>query len=406
LDRKYGKWKGYKLKKETYSFFIAKSLDLLTPRGELCFISSDTFLTISTMSGLRRKLFDLCSNTVTSLSSFSEETSYPMVILYSIKCGTTNSITVDGRKLSGADIGLTDNFSWKIDDELIKYFYGDKLSKYIVCTSGMTVGKNELFVRELDKDGSFIEPYSFAFYEKAITLEEEISKARLGIVSPNKRAQINELERKGTTYRALSVTQLEEPLSLQYPHEDYLPYNKANSSIIYSKPSHVIYWKDDGDAVLTFKKTGNWYLNGVGGQKFFKREGLTWALISSHINIKYLPSGYILDSGAPCAFLREGVDHEELWFIFAWLLTDLATEILKTTINHTMNIQGKDVERLPYPWWVDAKCKRKAIRLTRNCVERAINGEIPPRHSPELKKINSLFQMTDTSDYSTTRPAK
>jgi hypothetical protein len=153
----------------------------------------------------------------------------------------------------------------------------------------------------------------------------------------------------------------------------------------------VIYWKDDGDAVMTYKKTGNWYLNGVGGGKHFKREGLTWQLISSRINMKYLPPGYILDSGAPCAFLRSGIPKEELWFILGWTLTETATKILKTVINHTKNIQSKDIERLPYPWWVSQSAKKRIISLVRSCVKNAQKGTVYTRNSEEYCLLNELF---------------
>ena len=106
--------------------------------------------------------------------------------------------------------------------------------------------------------------------------------------------------------------------------------------------------------MYTFKKTGNWYLHGVGGMKYFGREGITWALIAQRLCMRYLPAGYILDSGAPCAFLRPGVEHDELFFILGWSLTDLCNTILKEVLNHTRNIQSKDFERLPYPVWVSA----------------------------------------------------
>ena len=98
------------------------------------------------------------------------------------------------------------------------------------------------------------------------------------------------------------------------------------------------------------KKNGNWYLNGTGGKKYFFCEGITWNLISSRLHLRYLPSGYVLDNGAPCALLNPCVDKDEMFFILAWGLSDLCNKILKTTINHTKNIQSKDFERLPYPF--------------------------------------------------------
>lgn len=200
------------------------------------------------------------------------------------------------------------------------------------------------------------------------------------------------MESSGDTRRNLRVVDLPNgPEEILLPHSDYRFYNKSQSGIVYQPPSHAIFWKDDGDAVLTFKKNGNWYLHGVGGRPFFGREGITWQLVSSRLNMRYLPSGFILDSGAPCAFLRDGVAEEELYFILAWTLTDLASAILKSVINHTRNIQSKDVERLPYPFWVTPKDKKKAIALMKSLVENAVAGKTYTRSSEDVKKLDGIF---------------
>jgi hypothetical protein len=403
VDQLYGEWKGNNLKKETYSFFIAKSLDLLKRNGILCFISSDTFLTINTMVGLRKRLADQTTPVVKHLESFSDETQYGMVVLTATKTGCAEVVTIGGTSMPVEKIMLTDNFSWKLDDEFCKYFEGEKLADYIVCSSGMTVGKNEYFIRKLQPDGRFYEPYEFVFFDDPITLEKEIAKARLGRISPKKKEKILLQERNGEAKRNVCVVKRDVPMKLHFPHPDYKLYNKSNGKIVYAPPTHVVYWKDGGDAVMTFRKNGNWYLHGVGGQKFFGREGLTWQLISSRLNMKYLPEGYILDSGAPCAFLRDGIEPDELYFIFAWTLTPLATKILKRVINHTINIQGKDVERLPYPWWVNTTTKQHIIAIMKNMLVEAQSGRTFSPESKEIAELETLFAMDGTEVYHKTK---
>ena len=77
LDRRYGWRNGLKIKKETYSFFIVKSLELLKPGGRITFICSDTFLTISTMRGLRRLLMNEGQPAIELLDGFFDETNAP-----------------------------------------------------------------------------------------------------------------------------------------------------------------------------------------------------------------------------------------------------------------------------------------------------------------------------------------
>ena len=390
LDRLYGFWDGHKLKKETYSFFIARSLEWLAEGGTLNFIASDTMLTIKTMSGLRRKLMDYGACAVESLPSFSDETNQPTLVLHAVRGPRSEEVNVDGRRLKRDVIDLTGNFSWQVHDEMEQYFRGPTLGDFVVATSGMTIGRNELFLRQLD-GGSVTEPYEFEFYEDPITLDRELERARLHKLSPKLRDRFSEQERQGATRRNLRAVPLTEPRKVQLPHDHYRFYNKATSAIVYEPPRWVVFWRDEGDAVLTFKRNGPWYLHGVGGQKYFGREGLTWQLISPRLNMRYLPAGYILDSGAPCLFLRRGVPHEELWFVLGWSLTSEATRVLKTVINHTRNIQSKDVERLPYPHWVTPETKAEIIALVERMVADAQAGSVFDRQSPELRKLDGMF---------------
>ena len=391
LDRLYGRWDGLKLKKETYSFFTARSLDWLVDGGVLAFIISDTMLTIKTMAGLRKRLMDTTSPVVFQLDEFSEETSQPTLVLTATKTvGGSGQVVRNGRVISRELVELTGNLSWSIDPDLAHYFKGPTLGDFIVCTSGMTIGNNELFVREVE-NGVVLEPYDFEFVDEPITLDRELERARLNKISPRQRAKIKELESQGATRRNVVAVVRPEVKTISLPHPDYRFYNKADAAIVYGPPKWAVYWRDNGDAVITFKKNGKWYLHGVGGKPYFEREGLTWHLVASRLKMRYLPSGYIFDSGAPCAFLRDGVDEDELWFILGWCLTDEATRILKTVINHTRNIQSKDVERLPYPWWVDNQRKLTAIKVTKALVEDAMTGRRFDHRDPEILDLAKLY---------------
>lgn len=377
LEKRYGVRAGIKIKKETYSFFMIKSVENLTDDGKLIFISSDTFLTIKTMTGLRKFLYENGSNDIEHLTYFSDETAYPMVVLTHHKGNNQTYITLDGLQIDYENMLHTDNFSWYIPEKYVKYFKCKKLSKYITGTSGMTIGKNEYFVRKITNN-TIEEPYNFIFFDDPITLEKEIAKARLNKIGNKKIEEIKEQEKQGVTRRNVSIELKDVPEVITLPNDDYCLYNKSTNSILYSKPDSMIFWKDDGDACITFKKNGNWYLHGVGGMPFFKREGIAWQLISSSIKARYLPTGYILDSGSPMAVLNDDVDKKELLFILGWLLTDMATELLKNVINHTKNIQSKDIEKLPYPDWVSEEDKKTAIKyISDNIKKLYVNDNLP-----------------------------
>lgn len=253
----------------------------------------------------------------------------------------------------------------------------------------MTIGRNEYFVRKIEPDGRVVEPYKFEFFDRPITVDDERGRARLNHLSSKMLERIKRQEAENATRRAVRPILLKSPRRVRLPSPDYLPYNKASSQRIYAAPSHVVYWRDDGDAVLTFKRDGPWYLHGVGGKPFFKRAGITWQLVAPRINARYLPEGYILDSGAPCAFVRDGVDARELFVILAWLQTELATRLLKRVINHTRNIQGKDIERLPYPYWTPMAARYRAAELVERQIEALMAGA--PREPSLDQELNALF---------------
>src|SRR3989344_2789380 len=365
LDSIYGIRGGEKIKKETYAFFIVKCMDILKKGGRLMFICSDTFLTINTMRGLRAHLMNHGDVFLKRISEFSEETKHPMVILDYAHQGGPGSLQVDNLSLSHESVRRTANLSFGLKPAFNKYFTGPRMGDYFVATSGMTTGKNEYFVREI-KDNLIEEFYKFSFLERPIRLVEERNKARLGKLSDKTIFKIKQQEMFGETRRIINLKKLAVPKKVKLPDSRYKFYNKAVNSIIYSPPRFVIYWENNGEAVLTYKKSGNWYLRGVGGQPYFMREGITWQLIASRMRMRYLPSGYILDSGAPCVFPREHTPRDELFFALGWALTSQCNKILKEVINHTKNIQGKDFERLPYPFWVTPFNKELIISLVKS----------------------------------------
>ncbi len=390
LDRKYGVRKGRKIKKETYSFFIVKSLDLLAPKGRLRFICSDSLLTINTMRGLRALLMEEGLVQLTSLSEFSGETSYGMLVLDVARAEKSGTVVLDGRTLAREAILATPNLSWRVSDETRAYFEGPLLGSLVVATSGMTIGRNEWFLKEI-REGSIEEWYEYEFREEPVTVERERTLARLGKIPSRRLLELRRLESTGRTERTVHAIRRSAPRSVHLPHSDYRYYNKACCCPVYAAPTTAVYWRNDGESVLTFKKTGPWYLRGVGGQAYFGREGLTWALVASRLWARYLPRGYVLDSGSPCAFLKDGVPREELYLVLAWSLSNTCNRLLKEVLNHTQNIQSKDFERLPYPSWVSTGDRHRIAGAMMGLVERARGGERVDLGHPELRSLVEEF---------------
>ena len=246
LDAIFGMRNGRKIKKETYAFFLVKSIDLLKPGGQLVFVCSDTILTIATMTGLRSWLQNTCAVQITEVPGTFADTNQAMILLTLTKQAVTpRHITIFGARRSLAEIETTPNISWRVNEDLAKYFTGMTVGDKMVATSGMTIGNNELFLRPINEQ-RIEEPYEFSFADRRITTAREISRARLGKLSPRRLRAVQELEARGATEKVISWTPRTAPSTIALPHEDYRFYNKASSRILYSDPTWAIFWRDDG----------------------------------------------------------------------------------------------------------------------------------------------------------------
>ena len=117
LESQYGWRGGLRIKKESYSYFIVKALDLIRSGGNIVFICSDTFLTIPTMRGLRKALMNEGACEVLRLKEFSPETTYPMVVLRFAKGAPSSTVEVEHRSVPREAIEATANLSWKAGGE-------------------------------------------------------------------------------------------------------------------------------------------------------------------------------------------------------------------------------------------------------------------------------------------------
>ena len=206
LDHRLGIRLGKKIKKETYSFFIVACVDLLRPGGRLVFVCSDTLMTIPTMTGLRHLLMERGDVEIHDIDSFSEETDYPTLVLDFTKQGRPGRVSRNSERIDDNAIRITPNLSWGITKDLSLLFSGGPLLRDLfVASSGMTTGKNELFVREIDGDGNIMEPYQFEFYDAPVTLDYELERARLGKLSERRIRALRAAQEAGETERRLRV---------------------------------------------------------------------------------------------------------------------------------------------------------------------------------------------------------
>ena len=330
LERRYGTRNGFKIKKESYAFFIVRSLELLAPGGTLLFICSDTILSIRTMEGLRRFAEAQGKVEIHPLPGDFSGTLQKMILLrVTRKPAPAPAVTIFGHAVRRTMLDAVPNHSWLVQPELARYFGGETLGDYMEATAGMTTGNNELFLREIRSDGTIREPYEFVMRTRPVTLQDALKNARNGKLGKAATEKLLAAEAAGKTVPDVTVSRRSEEAVITLPSPDYAYYNKADNCLLAAPPKYVIFWRDNGNYVYTYKKNGPWYLHGVGGRRFFGRPGITWPMIGNRIKARMMPPGYIFDCGAPAAFLRPGIQEDTMYFILGWCLTELCNALLK-----------------------------------------------------------------------------
>src|SRR5206468_1182221 len=98
-----------------------------------------------------------------------------------------------------------------------------------------------------------------------------------------------------------------------------------------------------------------------------------------------------------CAFTLDGVQRSEIFFTIGWLLSPLAKQVLKTVINHTRNIQSKDFERMPYPWWVPESTKARATQRVERMIAEVKAGRRWQWKDPEVMDLAAMYQFDEKS---------
>jgi len=355
IDKKFDKRYWLKIKKESYSYFIVNSVELLKDNWILSFITSDTFLTLWTFKGLRNFLIKEGKIVEVGLSPknlFKPFTTYPTASFLFVKNQKNDYLSmkkinkkedylkiekITEKVISIEDILSFDNMPlyYNAFDYIQDFKWKKKLWEVIKTVGGLTTWNNKLFIEQYDP--GIHKPFiwkSYAFYNKS------------------------------------------------------LPWIRW-----FSEPKYVIKWTNNWEEIRKYKKEiWKWYLKWMWGEKYYFKEWIQINLIGSKINARYTPKDmYVFDAWSPMIVLRKNMskteDTDELLFIMAYLNSNKASILLKNVINHTRNIQPKNIEALPYPEITEAN-KNKIITLTKEILDNYTDKDFLGKKTNE---INTLF---------------
>lgn len=299
--------KNYKIgNNDLYSTFIIRCMEFLDKNGFVGMITQESFMFIKSYEKLRNHILT---------NSF---------IYKFAHLGTRAFDDISGERVSTTMFILKNTKEIKNDSLFIKLDeYKNSLSKYHELNNKKNwFTLNQTFFQKLEGN-------PFLYYlpdeiknilENNPTFMEIFGQAKTGINTGNNDYFVKFWwEIKGNSER------------------NFVPYAKGGGSEkFYGALKTVVDWRPD--KMKEYKGVA------LRNRQFFYKEGLTFSGIGSKgFGIRYLPEGYIFDSGGSFINIYDGVDK---FFVLGILASDFS-EYLLNLFNPTINFKNNDIHRLP-----------------------------------------------------------
>ncbi len=326
LRRIYGKINAH----ETYAMFIVNSIWRLKEGGKLGFITSDSFLTLSTHRRLRKFILRNCIiNEILlapkNLFSKQKVSTSPVIIILT-KCSgqknknirENNIIKVITRINSEDDYpapkivneikqlkynSLPFNiFFIDVEEQVIKLFEeAPRLEVYIQGFIGMHTHNNKKFIAAVN----------------GTKLAEKFNKRNTNISDLNRR------------YKIINKEYLES--------EDWKPYLKQGGADQYFRPiMEALDWNESSRRNYDIPKNVP-----------FEEEGIVISGVSSRLAARYMPKGCYWDSNKAIGFIIKDRSIS-ISYILGLLNSSLYNYFAKGIINNTSSIQITGIHALPF----------------------------------------------------------
>ncbi len=326
LRKIYGKVNAH----ETYSMFILNSIWRLKEGGKLGFITSDSFLTLSTHQKLRRFILNNCEINEILLAPkdlFSNQnvSTSPVIIILTKCTGRKNKRIREKNKMKIIP---------RVNSE------DDYLSLGIV---------NEI---EQEKYNTFpfnifyndVEEEVIELFEKSPKLEEYL-KGFIGMHTHNNRNYIGAVE--GTelaeifTKRNRSILDPDQEYRIvsrkDLGSDHWKPYLKRGGAEQYYRPIiEALNWRKESKEVYDIPKNVP-----------FEEEGLVISGVSSRLAARYMPRGCYWDSNKAIGFIIKNKSIS-IHYMLGLLNSSLYNYFAKGIINNTNSIQISGIHALPF----------------------------------------------------------
>ncbi len=367
LRKIYGKINAH----ETYAMFIVNSLWRLKEGGKLGFITSDSFLTLSTHKKLRKFILNNCKIIEILLAPknlFSNQnvSTSPVIIILqkysgqknktqrennlmriipriSNEQGYSNPPIVNKIRQIKYDSLPFNIFFTDVEEEILNLFEkAPRLDRYLKGYIGMHTHDNKKFIAAIE--GS-----------------------ELADIFMNRNDNIPDPDNK---FKIISNKNLE--LS------QWKPYLKRGGADQYYRPiMEALDWRKESKQNYDIPKNVP-----------FEKEGIIISGVSSRLAARYMPSGCYWDSNKAIGFIVKDLSIS-IPYVLGLLNSSLYNYLAKGILNNTSSIQITGIHALPFiiP---DKRSKNQVEKLVKRIIENKID-DLNYNFSQEQKRIDNII---------------
>jgi len=366
LKKIYGKINAH----ETYSMFIVNSIWRLKEGGKLGFITSDSFLTLSTHSKLRSFILNNCiiNEILLAPSNLFEKqnvSTYPVILILT-------------KRSKDEDEQVRNNNIMKIiprirnEDE---YWKPPKITE-IKQKRYKTLPFNIFFVDAEDQILDLFEnaPKLELFIKGYIGMHTHDNKKFIAAIEDTELANIfrknSRNENKNDKVKVISLIDLES--------ERWKPYLKRGGGDQYFRPvMEALDWEQESISIYDIPKSVP-----------FGEEGVVISGVSSRLAARYMPKGCYWDSNKAMGFIVQDSSISIEYFL-GLLNSSLYNYLSKGILNNTNSIQLTGIHSLPFI--KPDKGTQDAVRLL---VKKIIENKkkiLSYDYTEEQKSIDSII---------------
>ncbi len=368
--------------RDSYAMFIANGIERLREGGRLCFITSDTFRSLSTYTELRRHVLDTCKIVeilLTDTRHF-EGVSFQfagMAITTLEKCSDAGERATHGMRLV------------------------DTVRDPARFSSPPAENVSEVPQREYEtmRDMPFWVgvPREILESAKASALVGSVARGRQGLASAEDRRFLAGVgaPAEGLTRQispdelATAVTEDERTQGIDVSRPHWVPFSKGTGSGEYfRRPRVAIDWSQESVAELERRAalpSGTPRKAYLRNRAYYFEPGLTYSVVATgRVTARLLPEGWIIGHKGSGVFVEDPATAK--LFVLGYLNSALATYFMRKIVNTTATADVGYLEKLPY--------RRPDERLEQAVVER-VEGIIEARTADPEAEIESLRDEID-----------